>query len=161
MSIRLITCNLLIITGKEWNLVTTVVDCNFLKKKCQIFRKMEETISNVVKVLSHTILVHIYSYPHFSIELFLSCVVCIVHCLLIIEVNRLYQRTNAKAAARLRMRHTPFKGESYLDIYLFLFLLESIWGWCFQNTFTYQCITLLDPLKFREMIRYSTFFKIR
>lgn len=72
---------------------------------------MEEMVSNIVKVLSHTILVHIYSYPHFAIELFLAAVLCVVHCLLIIEVNRVYNRTNAKAAARLRMRHTPFQGE--------------------------------------------------
>lgn len=71
---------------------------------------MEEMVSNIVKVLSHTILVHVYSYPHFAIELFLAAVLCVVHCLLIIEVNRVYQRTNAKAAARLRLRHTPFQG---------------------------------------------------
>lgn len=77
---------------------------------------MEEMVSNIVKVLSHTILVHIYSYPQFAIELFLACVVCIVHCLLIIEVNRVYYRINAKAAARLRMRHTPLQGEIVIDI---------------------------------------------
>lgn len=73
---------------------------------------MEEMITQIAKALSHTIIVHIYSYPQFSIETFLAAVVCIVHCLLILEVNGLYRRTNAKAAAKLRMRHpSPFKGK--------------------------------------------------
>lgn len=62
-------------------------------------------------------MVNIHSYPNFSMETILSTVVCIVHCLLIFEVNSLYRRTNARAAAKLRMRH-PIKGNiSYFVIF--------------------------------------------
>lgn len=72
---------------------------------------MDEFIANIVKILSSTINVRIISFPSFAIETLLASVVCIVHCLLIFEVNTLVRRTNAKAAARLRLKH-PIKGKT-------------------------------------------------
>ncbi|KAG5889228.1 hypothetical protein JTB14_006364 [Gonioctena quinquepunctata] len=66
---------------------------------------MEELITQLVKLLNKTIVVHIYSYPHFAVETLLAFVVCIAHCLLIFEINNLYRRTNAKAAVKLRLKH--------------------------------------------------------
>lgn len=71
---------------------------------------MDDIISRLVKILGNTVIVHVYSYPHFSIEIFLASVVCAVHLLLIYEVNSLYRRANAKAAARLRTRSVALKG---------------------------------------------------
>ncbi|VEN38313.1 unnamed protein product [Callosobruchus maculatus] len=70
---------------------------------------MENLITQMVKFLSSTVVVHIYSFPNFSIETFLASIVCVVHVLLIHEVNSLYRRTNAKAAAKLRLRHASIK----------------------------------------------------
>ncbi|VEN38318.1 unnamed protein product [Callosobruchus maculatus] len=73
---------------------------------------MENLITQMVKFLSSTVVVHIYSFPNFSIETFLASIVCVVHVLLIHEVNSLYRRTNAKAAAKLRLRHASIKAGS-------------------------------------------------
>ncbi|XP_050295603.1 uncharacterized protein LOC126735601 [Anthonomus grandis grandis] len=69
---------------------------------------MDEIIINTVKFLSSTVVVRLLSYPPFAIEIFLAAVVCVVHILLLFEINTLVRRTNSKAAARLRMRH-PIK----------------------------------------------------
>lgn len=105
---------------------------------------MEDIISNIVKVLTHTILVHIYSYPHFSIEFFLACVICVVHFLLLFEVNKVYQRTNAKAAAKLRMRHAQLQGEfktttiSYLSIWWNWVNKVMIYSWSCSSFFRHN-----------------------
>ncbi|CAH0552070.1 unnamed protein product [Brassicogethes aeneus] len=63
---------------------------------------MEEIISHVLKCMSHTIIVHVVSFPHFSIETFLAGVVCVVHCLLMFEINTLVYKTNAISTAKLK-----------------------------------------------------------
>ncbi|KAG5889242.1 hypothetical protein JTB14_006378 [Gonioctena quinquepunctata] len=70
---------------------------------------MDEVINQLAKVLNKTVVVHIYSYPHFAIETFLAFVVCIAHCLMIFEINNLYRRTNAKAAVKLRLKHPQLR----------------------------------------------------
>ncbi|KAG5886921.1 hypothetical protein JTB14_034197 [Gonioctena quinquepunctata] len=70
---------------------------------------MDELITQLAKLLSYNIVVHIYSYPHFAIELLLALAVCIAHCLLIFEINNLYKRTNAKAAINLGLKHPQLR----------------------------------------------------
>ncbi|CAH1963097.1 unnamed protein product [Acanthoscelides obtectus] len=70
---------------------------------------MENFITQTVKFLSSTVIVHIYSFPHFAIETLLAFIVCTIHILLINEVNYVYRRTNAKAAAKLRLRQYSIK----------------------------------------------------
>lgn len=48
---------------------------------------MEEFFHYATKILSHNIVVHIYSIPNFTIESFIYGLMCIVHFLLIMEVN--------------------------------------------------------------------------
>ncbi|KAG5886922.1 hypothetical protein JTB14_034198 [Gonioctena quinquepunctata] len=57
---------------------------------------MDELINQLLKLLSYDVVVHIYSYPHFAIEALLATVLCIVHCVLIFEINNLCIKTNAK-----------------------------------------------------------------
>jgi len=73
---------------------------------------MDEIIGNFVKFLSSTVIVRIMSYPNFVIETLLATAVCIVHFLLIFEINTLVRRTNAKAAARLKMKRPKGKHSS-------------------------------------------------
>ncbi|XP_066142606.1 uncharacterized protein [Euwallacea fornicatus] len=64
--------------------------------------------SSFVKFLSSTVDVRIRSQPNLAIEILLCIAVCIVHFLLIIEINTTVRRTNAKAEARLRKKY-PIK----------------------------------------------------
>ncbi|XP_028142162.2 uncharacterized protein LOC114336022 [Diabrotica virgifera virgifera] len=66
---------------------------------------MEDIINHFGKIISKTVMVHIYSFPSFSIEVFLSLILCVVHILLIYEVNDIFQATNAKALSKLRLKH--------------------------------------------------------
>ncbi|KAG5884663.1 hypothetical protein JTB14_005407 [Gonioctena quinquepunctata] len=61
------------------------------------------------KLLYHTVVFNIYSYPHFAIETLLAVVLCIAHCLLIFEINNIYRRTNVKAAVKLRLKHPQLR----------------------------------------------------
>ncbi|XP_066262315.1 uncharacterized protein [Euwallacea similis] len=69
---------------------------------------MDEFVSDFVKFLSSTVIVRIMSQPHFATEILLGIAVCIVQFLLIIEINTLVRRTNARAAARFRVKY-PIK----------------------------------------------------
>ncbi|KAH1007769.1 hypothetical protein HUJ04_004964 [Dendroctonus ponderosae] len=91
----------------------TFKNVTFRSQNCGKIGKMDEFIANIVKILSSTINVRIISFPSFAIESLLASVVCIVHCLLIFEVNTLVRRTNAKAAARLRLKHPVKESDSY------------------------------------------------
>ncbi|XP_057659172.1 uncharacterized protein LOC130895711 [Diorhabda carinulata] len=66
---------------------------------------MEDIISYFGKLISNTIMVHIYSYPHFSIEILLAIMLCVCHILLFFEVNDIFHTTNIKAMMKLKSKH--------------------------------------------------------
>ncbi|XP_060533614.1 uncharacterized protein LOC132706344 [Cylas formicarius] len=74
---------------------------------------MDEFIVQSIKFLSNTITVRVASHPPFAIEIFLSAVVCIVHLLLIFEINALVKRTNARAVEKLKIKHASRESCSY------------------------------------------------
>ncbi|KAL3289109.1 hypothetical protein HHI36_003550 [Cryptolaemus montrouzieri] len=63
---------------------------------------MEDLFHSITKLLAHNIVVHIYSLPNFSIESFVTSLICIVHILLIVEVNSLVGQITEKSIAKLR-----------------------------------------------------------
>ncbi|XP_044744503.1 uncharacterized protein LOC123306523 [Coccinella septempunctata] len=63
---------------------------------------MEELFHSITKILAHNIVVHVYSLPNFSIESFITSLICVVHILLIMEVNSLVSHITEKSIAKLR-----------------------------------------------------------
>jgi hypothetical protein len=56
--------------------------------------KMNNFLENLVNILYHNILVHIYSSPNFIMETCISVLMCIIHCLLIVEINNIIKQIN-------------------------------------------------------------------
>ncbi|KAK9877443.1 hypothetical protein WA026_018553 [Henosepilachna vigintioctopunctata] len=65
---------------------------------------MEELFHTVTKLLAHNIVVHIYSLPNFTIESFVTSLICVVHILLIMEVNSLVSQVTEKSIAKFRRK---------------------------------------------------------
>lgn len=55
---------------------------------------MHPFLAQIIKFLSHTITVHVYSQPGFAMEICMSILMCVVHFLLIIDVNNNIRKLN-------------------------------------------------------------------
>ncbi|CAG9862313.1 unnamed protein product [Phyllotreta striolata] len=66
---------------------------------------MEELLGHISKIISNHIAIHLYSYPHFSVEILLAVALCVSQLLLIFELNDIFKRTNTRAIENLRIQH--------------------------------------------------------
>lgn len=80
--------------------------------------KMDEINEYIAKFLSHSVLVHIYSHPNFSVETFLGLLVTIVNFLLVLEINNMYDnsQTPAKIHIRPNLQASPSKESSVTSV---------------------------------------------
>ncbi|KAL1512536.1 hypothetical protein ABEB36_002117 [Hypothenemus hampei] len=67
---------------------------------------MDEFVTDIVNILTSTVAVRVTSNPNFAVEILVAFLVCVVHCLLIFDVNTLARRANAKATTKLRINRS-------------------------------------------------------
>nr|CAH7748260.1 unnamed protein product [Callosobruchus chinensis] len=72
---------------------------------------MENLIAQMVKFLSSTVVVNIHSFPNFSIEILLASIVCVIHVLLILEINK-REECSYHSMARVHTAMFPEKIET-------------------------------------------------